>query len=95
MILFLQAAPLLLLVALLLSGRAGPVPAVLAALVAAVPAVLLSLPEGAARLETLDEPAATLQRLVGTLGSHWGVTGDARSEAPLPPHGWRRQHGAG
>lgn len=47
MILFLQAAPLLLLVALLLSGRAGPVPAVLAALAAAVPAVLLSLPGGA------------------------------------------------
>ncbi|WP_372619561.1 L-lactate permease [Falsiroseomonas sp.] len=46
MILALQALPLLLLVALLLSGRAGPVPAVLAALAAALPAVLLSLPAG-------------------------------------------------
>jgi lactate permease len=47
MILALQAAPLLLLLGLLLSGRAGPVPAVLAALLAALPAVLLSLPAGA------------------------------------------------
>lgn len=39
----LQAAPLLLLVALLLSGRAGPVPAVLAALAGALPAVLLTI----------------------------------------------------
>ena len=44
MILLLQAGPLLLLLALLLSGRASPVQAVLAALAAAVPAVLLSLP---------------------------------------------------
>ncbi|MBU8545151.1 MULTISPECIES: L-lactate permease [Roseomonadaceae] len=43
MMLLLQAAPLLLLVALLLSGRAGPVPAVLAALVAALPAVVATL----------------------------------------------------
>jgi lactate permease len=43
MMLLLQAAPLLLLVGLLLSGRAGPVPAVLAALAATVPAVLASL----------------------------------------------------
>jgi lactate permease len=43
MMLLLQAAPLLLLVGLLLSGRAGPVPAVLAALLAALPAVLVSL----------------------------------------------------
>jgi lactate permease len=42
MMLLLQAAPLLLLVGLLLSGRAGPVPAVLAALLAVVPAVLVS-----------------------------------------------------
>jgi lactate permease len=46
MILALQAAPLLLLVGLLVSGRAGPVPAVIAALVAALPAVLVSLPAG-------------------------------------------------
>jgi lactate permease len=47
MTLLLQALPLLLLVGLLLSGRAGPVPAVLAALAAAVPAALASLPAGA------------------------------------------------
>jgi lactate permease len=46
MILLLQAAPLLLLLGLLLSGRAGPVPAVMAALAAALPAVFVSLPEG-------------------------------------------------
>ncbi len=45
MILLIQAAPLALLLALLLSGRAGPVPAVLVALALAVPATLLSLPE--------------------------------------------------
>lgn len=53
MILLLQAAPLLLLLALLLSGRAGPVPAVLAALLAAIPAVLVSLQEGIAPLPFL------------------------------------------
>lgn len=46
MILLLQAAPLVLLVGLLLSGRAGPVGAVTAALVAAIPAALASLPAG-------------------------------------------------
>ncbi|HEY4254219.1 MAG TPA: hypothetical protein VGM87_23640 [Roseomonas sp.] len=46
MILLLQAAPLALLVALLLSGRAGPVSAVTAALAVAVPAALASLPAG-------------------------------------------------
>jgi lactate permease len=55
MILLLQAAPLVLLVALLVSGRAGPVPAVLAALAAAVPAVLLTLPAGTAALPFLAE----------------------------------------
>jgi len=44
MTLALQAAPLLLLIGLMVSGRAGPVPAVCAALAAAVPAVLVSLP---------------------------------------------------
>jgi lactate permease len=48
MILVLQALPLLLLVVLLVSGRAGPVPAVLAALAASLPAVLLTLPGDAA-----------------------------------------------
>jgi len=46
MTLLLQAAPLLVLLALLGSGRAGPVPACIAALVAAVPAALVSLPTG-------------------------------------------------
>jgi lactate permease len=46
--LLLQAAPLLLLVGLLATGRAGPVPACLAALALAVPAALVSLPPGAA-----------------------------------------------
>jgi lactate permease len=53
MMLFLQAAPLLLLLGLLVSGRAGPVPAVLAALAVALPAVLLSLPPGVAALPFL------------------------------------------
>lgn len=46
MILLLQAAPLLLLVGLLLSGRAGPLAAVLAALAATLPAAFVSLPGG-------------------------------------------------
>jgi lactate permease len=48
MILALEALPLVLLVVLLVSGRAGPVPAVLAALAAALPAVLLALPDSVA-----------------------------------------------
>lgn len=44
MMLLLQVAPLLLLVTLLLSGRAGPVPAVMAALLAALPAVVMTWP---------------------------------------------------
>jgi lactate permease len=55
MLLLLQAAPLLLLVGLLVSGRAGPVPAVLAALAALLPAVIASLPAGAAPLPFLTE----------------------------------------
>lgn len=47
MTLLLQAAPLLALVALLASGRVGPVPACLVALALAVPAALASLPTGA------------------------------------------------
>ncbi|MBR0682573.1 hypothetical protein GXW74_18925 [Roseomonas eburnea] len=46
--LLLQSAPLLLLVGLLLSGRAGPLPAVLAALAASLPAAWVSLPAGTA-----------------------------------------------
>jgi lactate permease len=47
LILLLQAAPLLVLVGLLASGRAGPVAACLVALALAVPAALVSLPSGA------------------------------------------------
>jgi lactate permease len=57
MILLLQAAPLLVLVGLLVSGRAGPVPAVCAALAAALPAALASLPGDAAALPFLAEQA--------------------------------------
>lgn len=46
MTLLLQAAPLLVLVGLLMSGRAGPLRAVLAALLATLPAAYASLPEG-------------------------------------------------
>ena len=46
MILALQALPLLLLIGLLFSGRVAPVPAVLAALAAAIPAAFVSLPGG-------------------------------------------------
>ncbi|WP_135466526.1 L-lactate permease [Crenalkalicoccus roseus] len=48
MTLLLQALPLLVLLALLGSGRAGPVGACLVALAAAVPAALVSLPPGTA-----------------------------------------------
>lgn len=58
MMLLLQAAPLLLLVGLLVSGRAGPVPAVLAALAAALPGAILSLPPGAAPATLLAEETA-------------------------------------
>ncbi|WBV41964.1 L-lactate permease [Pseudoroseomonas cervicalis] len=53
MLLLLQAAPLLLLLSLLLSGRAGPVPACLAALAASLPAILLTLPPGGGLLPFL------------------------------------------
>ena len=46
MTLLLQSTPLLLLVGLLLSGRAGPLPAVLAAIAVALPAAFVSLPAG-------------------------------------------------
>lgn len=46
MILALQALPLLLLIGLLFSGRVAPVPAVVAALAAAIPAAFVSLPGG-------------------------------------------------
>lgn len=57
MILLLQAAPLLVLLGLLLSGRAGPLAAVLAALALALPAAFVSLPAGAAFAGFLSEEA--------------------------------------
>jgi lactate permease len=56
-ILLLQAAPLLLLLGLLLSGRAGPLGAVLAALAATLPAAFVSLPAGSGFVGFLTEEA--------------------------------------
>jgi lactate permease len=94
MILLLQAAPLLLLVALLLSGRAGPVPAVLAALAAAVPAVLASLPDGAAAIGFFAAESARgaflaakpIAVVAGGLLFHAAVTRESRTDsAPAEP----------
>ncbi len=57
MILALQALPLLLLIGLLFSGRVAPVPAVLAALGAAIPAAFVSLPGNIALPGFLGEQA--------------------------------------
>ncbi len=57
MILLLQAAPLLLLLGLLVSGRAGPLAAVLVALAATLPAAFASLPAGAGFIGFLFEEA--------------------------------------
>ncbi len=57
MTLLLQSAPLLLLLGLLLSGRAGPLAAVLAALVATLPAAFVSLPAGTGFANFLAEEA--------------------------------------
>ncbi|MCA3287801.1 MAG: hypothetical protein ING09_14735 [Roseomonas sp.] len=55
MILVLQALPLLLLIGLLFSGRLAALPAVLAALVAAIPAAFVSLPSNIALPNFLGE----------------------------------------
>jgi lactate permease len=55
MILALQALPLLLLIGLLFSGRVAALPAVLAALVAAIPAAFVSLPSNIALPDFLGE----------------------------------------
>lgn len=83
-----------LLLGLLLSGRAGPVPAVLAALALAGPAALLSLPEGVAALPFLLEEtlrgaflaAKPIGVVVGGLLFHAAVTrpAAATSRAPEP-----------
>jgi lactate permease len=92
MTLLLQALPLLLLVGLLLSGRAGPVPAVLAALAAAVPAALVSGADGAAFLgaEALKGAFLAAQPIGVVLGGllfHAAVSGDreASPEADAAP----------
>jgi hypothetical protein len=85
MILFLQAAPLLLLVALLLSGRAGPVPAVLAALAAAVPAVV-GLLIGARRLARVGVVAALVTGLLGT-GAYAVATASVAHTGSIPSVG--------
>lgn len=91
MILLLQAAPLVLLLGLLLSGRAGPVPAVLAALVAAAPAVLASVPVADAAVllasETLRGAFLALKPIgvvAGGLLFHAAVTREAAA-APTRP----------
>ncbi len=89
MMLLVQAAPILVLLALLLSGRAGPVPAVLAALVAAVPAVIVSLPGEAALLPFLGEEtlrgaflaSKPIAVVIGGLLFHAALT---RAEASAP-----------
>ncbi|PWC30625.1 hypothetical protein CR165_01600 [Pseudoroseomonas aestuarii] len=101
MLLLLQSTPLLLLLALLLSGRAGPVGACLAALAAALPAIALTLPPAAeagglpgflAR-EALRgawlaaQPAAVL---LGGLLFHTAVTRLAPAEATPHPATPRR-----
>jgi lactate permease len=93
MTLLLQAAPLLLLLGLLLSGRAGPLAAVLAGLGATLPAAFVSLPAGAALLPFLAEEALrglflALQPIgvvVGGLLFHAAV--ERRGAADAPPAG--------
>jgi lactate permease len=92
MLLLLQAAPLLLLVGLLVTGRATPVSAVLAALALLLPAVLLSLPDGVAALPfLLDQTlrgaylaAMPIGVVAGGLLFHAAVTRES-SAAPAPP----------
>lgn len=90
MILLLQAAPLLLLLGLLLLGRAGPLVAVLAALLAALPAAFVSLPGGAGFLPFLAEEAARgvflamqpIGVVVGGLLFHAAVAGRGDATGP-------------
>lgn len=92
MILLLQAAPLLLLLGLLLSGRAGPVKAVLAALGASIPAAFVSLPAdqngfaflAAEALRGAFLAAQPIGVVVGGLLFHAAVARDAGA-APVAP----------
>jgi lactate permease len=90
MVLLLQSLPLLVLLALLGSGRAGPVGACLVALAAAVPAVLVSLPDTAPPLpaflaeEALRGAFLAAQPVgvvAGGLLFHAAVSADERAEA--------------
>lgn len=93
MMLLLQAAPFLLLVGLLVSGRAGPVPAVLAALAAALPGALLSLPAGTAPTSFLAEETARgaflalkpILVVAGGLLFHAAVTQDGPAREAIAP----------
>lgn len=92
MILFLQAAPLLLLLGLLLTGRAGPVAAVLAALAVAIPAALASLPAGQDGLSFLASEALRgaflasqpIAVVIGGLLFHAAVARDGGPERRAP-----------
>lgn len=92
MILLLQAAPLLLLLGLLLTGRAGPVAAVLAGLALAVPAALVSLPAGQDGLGFLGAEALRgtflaaqpIGVVVGGLLFHAALARDAGQETRPP-----------
>ena len=90
MALFLQSLPLLVLLALLGSGRTGPVGACLVALAAAIPAVLVSLPETAPTLpvflaeEALRGAFLAAQPVgvvAGGLLFHAAVSDEERAEA--------------
>ncbi|MBU8537600.1 L-lactate permease [Falsiroseomonas tokyonensis] len=91
MMLLLQAAPLLLLVALLLSGRAGPVPAVLAALLASLPAVVATLDAPTLPFlaeETLRGAFLALKPIAVVMGGllfHAAVSGRGGAAAPADP----------
>ncbi len=94
MTLLLQAAPLLVLVGLLVSGRAGPVGACLAALMLAVPAALVSLPAdsdlaGFVAGEALRGAFLALQPVAVVAGGllfHAAVSGGAQAVAqPATP----------
>jgi lactate permease len=83
----LQALPLLLLVGLLLSGRAGPLIAVLAALAAAVPAALVSLPGPSAGFfleETLRGAFLAAQPIGVVAGGLLFHAAVSRRAAPAP-----------
>ncbi|CAA9260944.1 MAG: L-lactate permease [uncultured Acetobacteraceae bacterium] len=89
MVLLLQSLPLLVLLALLGSGRAGPVGACLVALAVAVPAALVSLPAGASLPVFLADEALRgaflaaqpVGVVAGGLLFHAAVSGNGGAEA--------------